>query len=669
VERTAEAIQPETTSLSPGVRFVYRTYNHTVDGATYNPNITLVSYASFANTANGSGLFCTGTMVGPNLMLTAGHCGFSGSLPGSSVTNGYPTRNIKWTLARNFDPTTYPATLPSAASQWDAACIPLEQSFGGVESTSRGSDLQLLYCPSVGGVGPGDVFGYVEPRAPSTTSDVTVNQALRGIFTSNAPNAATSFPFITPVIPSATLQYGSGWVTSVSATPAPPVRNNIPDEGGNSGSLTYDDQLTHILLGPLNGGTGTTRNVRSMYQYLTASRTYFDNSSFPDVNVSAINALTNTARTPPTNLGLNGFNYGGYSPTGGLLDVLQEGRLTLARDIENATGENYRPWMYLGFDSLHRSNLWTNFYSSAVSINVATGAANVNIYGAVRLLQHDKLNIPADGQSYRITVTVSASSQGNSSPLSIGFCNMVGGACQYTANTYLSTVVGQTRTFSVAGPTISGASKVILVIDSNTSFAGSIRDVNVIREDAVMNFDRADMRHWHNNITGERGQITPNGRVNSGTGIGGADPALPSNANNTISTPSGSQAVSPVDWALFVEQHPSAPSGDAQRNLQMGFVQGTNYCMCFYHTTDRYYGAVTGRVRVQSFNGSTWTNLIPSGSETFTPGVSWSRQCVTFTPTTGHNALLFGTTGTTGNYLNNYYVDDISIRTNVATCN
>lgn len=633
------ALQPET-GPTEQVRFMYRTYKT-------RPDFTFASYAvgfSVGNGLDGStpvwppGGGCTTQMIGPNVMMTAAHCGFNDD------------RLLRFTYVTEFGAPDSQNRATVRSLQWIYPCRRLLQSFA---DAATASDLMLYYCPNnTSGLGPGDIYGWVDFDA----SDVSVGQLVGSVFTTDSPSPPTSSPWVAPGVPFATPQYGFGGVLlnarqSCSSTD-PPVAVDIPGEGGNSGSVMFNVTNWRANVGPLSvfgtsscGSPSNARWARSMAGYRAASRVRTGLTP-PHIVPANITAL---------NLGLNPANYASGG-AGTLLDGDGDRVFDIHADIELASRENRRDWMFLGFGSPRRNRLWTRDATVTFLPDAGAGVARVNhsAGGYRNLLRHTRLRL-VPGASYRVSVTTTTTAQSGASPLSIGFCNLVGGACHYSAARFLPTQTGATQTFTVSGATLANATDVYLDVDAHAAYVGDVYGISVVRNNdtpgsdanaAWMDFDTHDTRsNWRNDITGQRAVIVPDGRT---TEIG---------SSVLYADGSGSFTQAP-DWALYVERNTASPAGWPARNGQLALVTGRRYSICFQH---RRMNATTstGAARIQSWNGSAWVDSLPT--VTFTPTTTWTNACTpTFTVLGDGSSLQFGFSGTSAAG-QHYLIDDLRV--------
>lgn len=637
VHSAAQPLQAET-SPTEGVRLLYRGYLK-------YPDLTLASYAvgySLGTGLDGStpvpggGGGCTTEMIGPNVFMTAAHCGFGDD------------RMLRFTYVTNFGTPDSQNRATVRSLQWPTICRRLVQSF---LDPATSSDLSLYYCPNnAEGLGPGDVFGWLDFDG----ADVQTGQPVASVFTTGSGAMATTTPLAAPTLPFATPQYGFGNVLLNArqwcSTTDPPVAVNMPGEQGNSGSVMLNTSSWRVAVGPLSvfggsscGSPTNARWARSMSGYLAASRVRSD-ATPPHVATANIGAL-----------GLVASRYASAAP-GTLLDGDGDRVFDLQRDIEWSSRENQRDWTFLSFGSARQNALWTRDATVTFLPDLGAGAAQVQhtAGGYRKLLRHTRLRL-VPGATYRLSITTNTAAQGGANPLSFGFCNVIGGVCTYTAARFLPTQVGQSQTFTVSGSTLANATDVYLDIDAHAAWQGTLQAVSVIRTNeapgssahaALMDFDTHDTRaNWRNPIGGARAVIIPDGK----TSTPGTFVAYPDGFVTTPLTP---------DWALYVGRDTNAPTGWVARNQQLALVTGHRYSLCFDHRRLNA-TASTGVVRVQSWNGSSWVNSLSDLS--FTPGSGWQTTCSgTFTVLGDASSLQFGFGGAfaTGQH---YLIDDLRI--------
>jgi hypothetical protein len=326
----------------PGVvEFMYRWYRKA-------PGVALAGYA--AADYNG----CGGSMIGPNIMMTAAHCGDRGGI--------------------NFR--TYPdggAGGPNVFTISSYTCHWLVSSFAD-------SDITLHFCdPGADGVSPGDRFGYLdmENRRPA------VGDLVYSPWTNQQPS--TNVPYA--------LMYSPGKITRTnlsrdelwsvpSQAGAIGIESNVYAEAGASGSPQLSAITNKILVGPLSTAFpdgGQSRNAVSIYDYLYWGRA--DNASLPDVNDAVVRGF-----------GLDPQNYYGW------LDDELDWLFDIQTDIERLRGEAQRDWYALSFRSPRKNKLW-DVVGGGSSASFSNNVAHVTRTdsGAGIVLHHTRLNLVSGG--------------------------------------------------------------------------------------------------------------------------------------------------------------------------------------------------------------------------------------------------------------------------------
>lgn len=540
-----------------GVQYIYRYYYTQAD-------IAAASYAHGLITVNGSSS-CQVQNVGPNLLLSAGHCGASTSI----VPTYYTIRNGGAPDGTN--------TVVMDSESW-SQCSYIEQSFPG-------SDLMFIYCPNnAAGIGPGDKYGYLDydfshPTVGASEYEIMDEQGSLAA-TMVAPATNWGMPtYLLGSISSTTLTHAQAW--------------EVPAAAGGIGIGSGFSSCQ-------NGSSGGAILNPSNHRLWIAGRTNCDNSmSMNDYDywgqvTPNIGGTDGVNHTLVSSLGLTPSTYYGY------LAKTLDSQFDLQQDLERLRGENSRDWYNLGFQSLRRDNVWTSTGNGTVSFITDPSTRQMQVHSTTAGdLALDNLNLTAGTYSYRITFPYWTNSVGGSTGHSTSsniYVGIKGGNGQYYG-AYIPTdpTAGvTTRTILAAVPSaaVSGSRLVVwgFGVDTDVFFAS----MSVVREGAIMDFDTYDKRdNWRDDNTGGRAVIVPDGQ--------------------TTGTP---------NWAARVIYNSGFSYGGwPVRNRQLALHGGTSYSICFYHKQD---GASSVGGWFELASGGT---SVVSGA--FTAGSSWSQRCFT----------------------------------------
>jgi len=595
--------QPITSEQPNGV--AQRVWNQYLDG-----DVALRSYA-LMDTGG-----CSGTMIGPNVMMSAAHC------------SGAP-KTIRFRLYRTL------TTVDTEAFN----CRYLTHGYPE-------TDLILFYCdPNAAGENPGDKYGYVD-----FDIDITSTGSLDYLASKNRVSVGANIykvwqnPITNLGINDAML-YSSGSISSItdsswytpdnfgstnyrcgsSSNQSNGVSSQIWSNGGSSGSSALSATRHRALLGPQSTGVsdGLGSNQLSMVQYLY--------SGFANQNVgtpSCSSGTRDTVNQPEvTALGLTPANYYGW------IDNDLDGMFDVQRDLEALQGEAQRDWLWLGFESHRRNRMWTKDRPSGVAFDTAdpkTGIARLTTVGNFgssydRIMSNASIDL-VPWEYHEVSIMTYLSQSSRTYPMRICLRG------SYQRCRTLNPTIGawQMHVFPLyASP---GAE---LTIEMVPGTKVSLAALSVVRRGAAMDFDSHDVRYnWRDENNGGRARIWPVGRQST-TGA--------------------------TDWAGVVTRDPSQPYWDdwSLRNRQLAVDGGYNYRVCFWHKAsvrDPISGTLFGVVRTSGSGAEV------SGSRRyFLPGNSWAQTCTnSFSVSGDDNNVMFGTyriADANGSYL----VDDITV--------
>jgi hypothetical protein len=610
-----------------------------------NPDVALRSYAAVDLD------WCSGTMIGPNVMMTAGHCG-QGNV------------NANWRL-------------------YTAANTQMVESFSCqyLLHTFPNTDLTLYWCSANGsGENPGDKYGYIDFDLvidPVNGFDNNAYAASRNLLTLGTdlysiwmnpidtlgPGQYSIFSegqfdnvnFVSWYTPN--LNNGPGYLcgnsvcsggsndglncdTNSCGVATCPGGSCVPREqlalgvhstlwsnGGASGSSQLRSSSHRILVGPLSVGNQDSRGRSAVG---IADYIYW---GLIDANITCPTCCLSCG-TPQLNqnfltiLGIT--NPAAYS---GWLDKNADGIFDLQHDLEMMRGENARHWYWLGFESHRRNALWTKNPPAVVTFDTsdpATGTASLSTVGQsgnnyLPVLSHERLNLAAQ-QYYRLSFTAILTQNSQNNPLKVCLEGMET-HCGDANPPLGSSAVLVFRLWASPG------AKLRFYLKPGTSL--QLAGVGLIADNESVNFDTHDQRYmWRNHNTGGRGRIWPNG-VNAGAA---------------------------ADWAGAVYRDPNRPLDNdwSLRNRQLALNGGATYRACFdYRSSDRVplTGNIQGTVRLLNEIGE-----ISNSSILFTPTNVWQRTCTGwFYAATDDNNLQFGVRSWESNASGTWLVDNIDI--------
>ncbi|MBK8255825.1 MAG: hypothetical protein IPK82_24560 [Polyangiaceae bacterium] len=413
--------------------------------------------------AEGSTAVCNGVLIGPNVFLSAAHCGAGGPVTFRTYRDG--------------------GTAVSNTETFN--CSYMIQTFND-------TDASVHYCaPNAAGENPGDKYGYVD----FDVNEPTVGQQ---VYSVSANLQATGS------VPYDARMFANGQVTSVtgaghwftpSAAPNTGIEMNVWGESGMSGSPHFNASNHKMIIGPLSTASDVGwwgRNALSMRNYLYWG--YVNPNYDPAQQGATVNIPT------VQSVGLTPANYYGWA------DKNLDWEFDIQYDLERARGETQRDWYFLGFESQRRNALWDPI--AFTSFDIGNRWARINRTsgtGYADALSHQKLNLAAG--TYRVTLSTYTQSAAFASSLWVGFKSGGSYYGQYVPNTVGSG--WQMHTISVTVP--AGAQ---LMLGAYGTADILVSAPSIVKSTAVMNFDTHDKRtNWRNDVDGSRAQVVPDGTV------------------------------------------------------------------------------------------------------------------------------------------------------------
>jgi hypothetical protein len=429
-----------------------------------NPQAARISYAT--GEVEGG---CTGFMIGPNIMLTAAHCGDP------------DTRSFTFYAYRD-------ESVSSLATEKFRCRLLL--------NTFHQTDMTLHYCdPNAAGENPGDKYGYL---------DLDVTQPV--------VNSAVLSAWFNPVTSLGLKQaqlFSRGKVTATNvgiwgSSGAGGPQNELIGIGldlwsqpGCSGSAIVNASNTRVIAGPTSTGSEDKpgRNAQSMKVNLERG--------------SVDGWLEGKAMTPRTGIHDANILALGLTPSAFKGKVDKDGNylFDIQEQIEQQQGESARDVYDLGFGSERRNALWER---NAKQTTIDSGAAEAHVVArnAASDGYVDQLvrKIPFSSNStYRMTFLLAPASLPVTKPLRVAL--RVNGLeeSSYEVDVPVATRKPRRVSFELGS-----------VVANELAIAATEVDARIVapviyRADAALNFDSADARAlWS-------GAIVPSGKTSAST--------------------------------------------------------------------------------------------------------------------------------------------------------
>jgi hypothetical protein len=478
---------------------------------TQNANQTFHSYTA----ASWGG--CSGAMVGPNLFMTAAHCGF------------YKDIGLNFRTYRAQSPTAIDHTAVQCKGLWQN----LHPNPGGSQLDI--TDMALYWCDDVSlpngtKLPPGELFGYL---------DFDTRASFVGIPTWYSP---WWNPVVSPSNLSWTLLWSQGKDMRLQNTAIWPARLELRDmwaNGGGSGSPVISSDNNRVFAVTSSGAS----DAPWRGFYLSMGNSIATGEVAP--NTPAVTSIQNGNIAA---LGLNPANYvGKFDKDGDKVIDIQE-------DLEALHFAPMLDHHWLGFESRRRNALWD--LSPAATINPdqwtppgpAFGRLTYNgmptVNAGVTFASTRQLTLePNTRYRVKLIYTVLATQGGDG----LGFAVVDGSSSIPVRRLSTAAVGGYTH---AAFEIVTGPEPLGIALSAWRPFRFDLYYVSMIKEGSLLDLDTDSKRQGFRDAnTGGRALILPDG-----TGVGS-------------------------DWALAVRRTGAGPF--SVRNEHVGFVAGESYSVCF----------------------------------------------------------------------------------------
>lgn len=565
-----------------------------------DPNKTFLSYAAVAVGANGG--LCSGAFIGPNLLMTASHCGGPEATPqsimylGTAVARpGSQTKSL-WSLATG--------NMLLGAIQQDAPPV-----------WYRGAaDVQLFYCPDVMVRGqllpPGLLLGDLD----FDLREVSVNEPVYRFWWNSIMDRGNQGNL-------SHLLISQGMITNTSGTygfqNTPAYSDNTCANLGASGSPGISATWQRILIGPLdNGGKKDDLNLpctvgtRGAKAHAIFETFYLDPGLYPvQISPSTISSL-----------GLVPELYLGWQ------DKDRNNVLDIQQDIELVRGEVARDHYWYNFDSRHRNVLWQQYASTLVFPDQVTppgppfGIVHLEATQSETLFRLDTFPLQPN-TTYRVNFKlIRVDSAGSSQALQFSGPSV--------PSKPIPTRVSQNPVRVTFRFTTGEAPRPGIRFEATAPIRADIQVLSIIKEGSVMDFDTVDKRGgWRNQNTSGRALILPDGL----TAAFGAPP----------------------DFALALTRDSSLPAASdwSAMNEHLALVPGDNYSICFKKKSSG--GSLSGRAEAMTGAGVALSSLDFSSSSH-----AWEDACLPTFTAQSDTRLRFGSRTTGGEHI---LVDSITV--------
>lgn len=433
---------------------------------------------------------CSATMIGPNILMTAAHCGSPANALAEFYVYSQEDPNGKYFSRDGYN------------------CEYLLNSWPE-------TDLILWYCaPGHENVSPGDRYGYLDfdfAYGPDNKLDVAASRARvtpgKPIYSywwnffGGWPTNDVNMFYSAGTIRGSNLAghwFNPGRV--IASDPdlgqcgegdddlAAAMQADIYSHGGSSGSAMISGGHglagRRIISGPTSVAApeGRARTMLPMIEYM-ASAVIQTPDKYPCKVTTASPMINGAYIASKFELASAAYR--------GLVDKDGNGVLDIQQDIEKKNGESKRPFYWFGFDS-HRSNvLWTTLTGAEIRTQSGTAVLRRGGSGSLEHAKSPVLHLDPQ-RRYHVSWTLT-------SDRAVSIC---GGSCVTAGPTPSRSTMKR-----YAGE-ISGAEAIALRTQGmGTSTVG---EVSLVEMGSTMDFDWADARSlWQSTINRVEGTTTP----------------------------------------------------------------------------------------------------------------------------------------------------------------
>lgn len=485
---------------------------------------------------------CSGTFIGPNVLLTAAHCGHFGFDPDPTVNN----------LPRPFN-----AFLYSEGSENANQAVLTSQCETLVQGIGLG-DTHLVYCEDVSGfnrsIPPGHLLGMADFDLDPL---VVAEPVWSSWWNPSCPGWDDNMNYDPDRCPGPNqMIFSPGQVTKIEAGGVYGADGVVTDQllnGGASGGAiwrqTAGSQHRLVSSGFTNGPARPGEEAAAGFKAATLTSAL--QVAMPDPTFGVNAALLQRADVglagPPTPWSVASYSGQMDSDQNGFFDVQE--RLD---DVHGIYTGSDTTW--LGFESPRRNRMW-----------ITNPRANVTFYDEEQLAHIDYsdqgdeiiMEMPKvllePGQTYRVSLMSYTDLSSEPEGLSIELWEQGGSSPVST----LAVPTPSTSSWTMFAGELQTTSAIhaVKIRVKSTEYFGSIACLPLIRQNTTNRFDTHGERlNWRNNTTGARAWILPYG---------------------------GSTLANEVDWAGLVNDQTSAAEDWSLRNRQLAIDPTQSYRVTF----------------------------------------------------------------------------------------